>query len=208
MGKSAITKQLNYLGFPVFDADATVHKLYSSDASTIAAVGHLFPTAIVQGAVNRGILSSLVLQTPQALVSLERLVHPRIAEKREQFYEEACLRHDLLVVYDIPLLFEKKMESEVDIIIIATASEATQRSRVLGRQGMSPEKFESILSKQLPDSEKRKLGHYIINTDFEGFSEAKSQLCSILENIISSRPLHFHDWKMNFSAGSTIFLFK
>ena len=202
MGKSAVTKQLNYLGFPVFDADAAVHKLYTGDPGTITDVGDLFPGAVVHGTVDRGILSSLVLKAPQALASLERVVHPRIAQKRELFYEEACIRNDLLVIYDIPLLFEKRMESDVDIIIVVSASEATQRRRVLGRQGMTLEKFESILSKQLPDAEKRKLAHYIINTDYEGFSEARSQLCSILENIINERPLHFHEWKLKFASKS------
>ena len=133
MGKSAVTSQLKFLGFPVFDADATVHDLYKTDIDTIRSVGNLFPAAIENGSVNRALLSRSVLRRP----------------------------------------------------------------------GMTVEKFEAILTKQLNDSEKRARADFIIDTDHEGFTQARAQLSKIIELLAAKYPDHLDYWKTKFAMPET-----
>ena len=203
MGKSAVTSQLKFLGFPVFDADATVHDLYKTDIDTIRSVGNLFPAAIENGSVNRALLSRSVLASPDALSDLEAIVHPRVAAERERFYRQASEKGNFLVVFDVPLLYEKHMEGEFDAIIVVTALKETQRSRVLRRPGMTVEKFEAILTKQLNDSEKRARADFIIDTDHEGFTQARAQLSKIIELLAAKYPDHLDYWKTKFAMPET-----
>jgi dephospho-CoA kinase len=209
MGKSAVTSQLKFLGFPVFDADATVHDLYKTDKETINSVGNLFPDAIENGSVNRAALSRSVIASSNALLSLEAIVHPRVADMREKFYRHAAEKGNFLVVFDVPLLYEKNMQGEFDVVIVVTASKETQRSRVLRRPGMTVEKFEAILSKQLNDSEKRARADFIIDTDHEGFTQAKAQLSKIIEELATRYTDRLNYWKTKFAApvSGTTFVF-
>ena len=115
--------------------------------------------------------------------------------ERKIFYEKAKENGEIMVIYDIPLLLENPLQIQVDYVIVVTASAETQRDRVLARPNMSIEKFENILSKQLPDAIKRERAHYIINTDYDGYSQAKHQISKIIENIIENNPKIMNKWK-------------
>ena len=154
--------------------------------------------SVVDGSVDRQILGNMVLSSPDSLSRLENIIHPLVAEEREFFYAIASEQHALAVVYDVPLLYEKNMQGCVDVVVVVTASAATQRARVLSREGASVERFESILSKQLPDEIKRERADYVINTDFKGFVEGRAQLSRVIENLIERHPDHYESWKRNY----------
>jgi len=197
MGKSSISKQFIKLGFQVFDADGTVHKLYSSGGAAVEPIRSLYPDVInvADLSVNRTLLAQKVLQDSSVLKQLELIVHPLVQSERKLFYEKARDNGEIMVIYDIPLLLENPLQNQVDYIIVVTASTETQRNRVLARSNMSIEKFENILSKQLPDAIKREKAHYIINTDYDGYSQAKHQISKIIENIIDKNPNIMNKWK-------------
>jgi dephospho-CoA kinase len=195
MGKSTVANQLKLLGFPVFDADHHVHKLYSSGGAAVEPLSLLFPHVIFDNSVNRTKLMETVMNTPAALKDIEQIVHPLVMSARQQFYRDASEQGHFLVVYDIPLLFENKAKYEVDYTIVVTASPNTQKERVLNRKGMTVEKFESMLAKQMSDAEKRALADFIIHTDYQGFGEAKSQLATIIEKIIAVNEDKWAAWK-------------
>lgn len=151
MGKSAIARQFRSLGFPVFDADAAVHELYSAGGQAVPLIQAAFPDSmvVVEGAVSRPLLSRLVLQDADALRRLEAIVHPLVKAEREAFLAIAASRGAFLVLYDVPLLFENPHAQAVDYAIVASAQVDTQRRRVLARPLMTLEKFEAILAKQV-----------------------------------------------------------
>lgn len=195
MGKSTLSNQFMKLGFPLFDADREVHRLYSPDGAAVPAIEKHFPEVIVGGAVDRAKLSSVIMRDPTSLSVVEKIVHPLVSAERVMFYENACDAGKLLVVYDIPLLFENISKHTVDYIVVATANPEIQRQRVLQRPGMTDEKFHSILQKQVPDEEKRKNADFLVHTDYEGFSEAKCQLANHIQSIIEQNPELWDAWK-------------
>lgn len=197
MGKSTITKQLKNFGFSVFDADEVVHRLYNSDLELITELRKLFPNAVVNDRVDRSRLSEAVINNSSALKQLESVVHPAVAREREKFYEKATIDEELVIFYDIPLLFEtRERHTNLDYTLVVSASFETQKRRVLSRSNMTEEKFLSIVSKQLPDEQKRKMADFVIDTDFEGYTEGKAQLAKILEEIVLERePVRWRRWK-------------
>ena len=190
MGKSTIAKQFTALGFPVFDADAAVHALYGVGGAAVPHIRGAFPAAVVDGAVSRPELSKLVLSSPSALKQLEDIVHPLVRREREAFFAEKAAEGHLLVLYDIPLLFENPAAQAVDYTIVASAGSETQKLRVLARPNMTPEKLQSLLDKQMPDAEKRKRADFVVLTDVwpDSFAPAKAQVAHVLENIIEREP--------------------
>jgi len=196
MGKSTISQHLTSLGFPVFDADLEVHRLYAKGGSAVTPMGEAFPDAVVDGAVDRAVLSAAIIADISGTVlrRIEAIVHPLVIEGREAFYAAAQREGRLMVIYDIPLLFENMHKYQVDYIIVATAAEEVQRARVLQRPGMTVEKFEAILSKQVPDAEKRAQAHYLVHTD-HSYAEGKAQVAAILESIIDKHPALWEQWK-------------
>ena len=195
MGKSTISNQLIKLGFPLFDADREVHRLYSPEGAAVPLIEQQFPEVVVDGRVDRTKLSTIIMRDPSSLSVVEKIVHPLVSAERVMFYENAADAGKLLVVYDIPLLFENLSKHTVDYIVVATANPEIQRRRVLERPGMTEEKFHSILQKQVPDEEKRKNADFLIHTDYEGFSEAKRQLANHIEAIIEKNPDLWETWK-------------
>jgi dephospho-CoA kinase len=165
MGKSTVAKMFADEGVPVFDADAEVHRLQGPEGALVAEIEAHFPGTTGADGVNRGALAERVLGEPEALRLLEALVHPAVAREREAF----LARHAEapLVVLDIPLLFEAGGWNEVDKIAVVSAAAEIQRARVLARSGMTPEKFERILARQMPDAEKRARADFVIPTDCE-----------------------------------------
>ena len=162
MGKSAVAAMFQGLGVPVFDADAAVHQLQGPGGELLAVIEAEFPGTTGAGGVDRARLGAEVFGKPKALARLEAIVHPAVAALRTAFLSRHAAAP--LVVFDIPLLFEKGGSSQVDAVLVVSASAEAQRNRVLARPGMSAEKFEKILALQMPDAEKRARADYVIDT--------------------------------------------
>ena len=162
MGKSTVAAMFADEGVPVFDADAEVHRLQGKDGALLPAIEAAFPGSTGQEGVKRAELGAMVFDDPAALARLEAIVHPAVAEARAAF----LARHGdaPLVVFDIPLLFEKGGHEAVDRIVVVSAPAEVQRERVLARPGMTAEKFAHILGLQVPDAEKRARADHIIDT--------------------------------------------
>lgn len=163
MGKSETAKMFASRGIPVFDSDAAVHELYAAGGAAVEPLRALAPGAIVAGGVDRRKLASLVQADPALLGKIEAVVHPLVKERQKLFLADAAERSDLAVL-DIPLLFETGREKDVDVVIVVSATEELQRERALGRPGMTEEKLDFILSRQIPDAEKRARADYVIDT--------------------------------------------
>jgi dephospho-CoA kinase len=162
MGKSTVAKMFADEGVPVFDSDSAVHRLQGPEGALVEAIEAHFPGTTGPEGVNRGTLAERVLGEPEALRRLEALVHPAVAREREAFL--AAHSAEPLVLLDIPLLFEAGGASQVDKIAVVSAPADVQRERVLARPGMTAEKFERILARQLPDEEKRAQADFVIPT--------------------------------------------
>lgn len=164
MGKSTVSQMFRDEGIPVFDADAAVHTLYARGGRAVAAIAEHFPEAIVDDAVDRTVLSRLVLNSPDAIRRLERIVHPLVHEEQERYVQEAARSHTPLIVLDIPLLFEGNRSREFDVVIVVSAPPAAQRERALARPGMTEAKFDAIVARQVSDEEKRQRADFVIST--------------------------------------------
>ena len=162
MGKSTVAKMFEDESVPVFDADAAVHILQGPGGALIEDIEQLFPGTTSNDGVDRQKLGAAVLGDPEALKRLETLIHPAVGQMRMTFMEENSDAQ--IVLFDIPLLFEKTGEAGLDFIVVVSASEEDQRARVLARPGMTVEKFEKIKKLQMPDAEKRKRADLIIDT--------------------------------------------
>ena len=162
MGKSTVAQMFREAGVPVFDADAEVHKLQGPQGPLLPAIEAAFPGTTGPGGVDRPALGALVFGDPAALARLEAIVHPAVAKVRELFLlEHAGVP---IVVFDIPLLFEKGGANLVNAVAVVSAPADVQRARVLARPGMTPEKFAHVLGLQVPDAEKRARADYVIDT--------------------------------------------
>lgn len=162
MGKSTAAQFLRMLGVPVADSDAAVHGLFAKGGRAVPKIAEAFPSAVKNGAVDRVELSRLVTNDTPALKRLEAIVHPLVADERDRFLQACALRGAKLVVLDIPLLFEGGLQASCDATVVVSAPFHIQRLRVLARKNMTPEKFEFILSRQMPDVEKRRRADYVV----------------------------------------------
>lgn len=162
MGKSAVAAMFERAGVPVFDADAEVRRLQGRGGTLVEAIAERFPGSVRDGAVDRDALSALVLSNPAELAALEAIVHPAVGEARERFFAAHAGAPALL--FEIPLLFETGGEGAFDKVIVVSAPADVQRERVLARAGMTPEKLDAILARQIPDEEKRRRADFVINT--------------------------------------------
>lgn len=161
MGKSTTAALFAAAGIPVWDADATVHRLYAPGGAAVGAIATLFPDAIENGAVSRARLRDLMTGDPHVLDRLQAVVHPLVAEDRAAFL--AACKADIALL-DIPLLYETGGQRACDAVVVVTAPPDVQRARVLARGEMSAAEFEMMLSRQMPDAEKRARADYIIET--------------------------------------------
>lgn len=182
MGKTETAKMFAGLGVPVYDADAAVHSLYAPGGAAVGPVGAAFPSAIRNGGVDRDALSRAVLGKPEALKKLESIIHPLVRDVQLNWLLEQDEAGAAMVVLDVPLLFETGGNNAVDVVIVCSAPAEVQRARVLERPGMTPEKLDAILSKQMPDAEKRAKAHYIVETD-KGLEHAFEQVKTIVEDL-------------------------
>ena len=182
MGKSLTAGLFEKQGIPVYDADAAVHALYEKNGAAVGPIGALVPEAIVNGAVDRAILGQHVLKDADKLMALEAIVHPLAGAAQRQFLIENEARGTKIVVLDIPLLLEGNGEKFVDSVVVVSAPYELQRTRVLARPGMSEERFADILSKQMPDAEKRQRAEFIVDSSIS-VEDAETQVHAILEAI-------------------------
>jgi dephospho-CoA kinase len=163
MGKSTVATMLRDLGVPVFDADAAVHELQGAGGPLLPAIEAAFPGTTGPSGVERAKLGALVFGNRDQLARLEAIVHPAMATMRQAFLEQNA--DQPLIVFDIPLLFEKGRSEGLDAVVVVSAPAEMQRARVLARPGMTAAKFEQILALQVPDAEKRTQADYVIDTD-------------------------------------------
>jgi dephospho-CoA kinase len=161
MGKSTVAKMFEREGVPVFDADAVVRDLQANDPKLIEAIGHRFPGTVTAGVLDRDRLAQAVLGNPAELAALEAIVHPAVRAARADFIERN--RGAPALLFDIPLLFETAGESAFDEVIVVSAPAGVQRERVLARPGMTHEKLDAILARQMSDEEKLRRADFVID---------------------------------------------
>jgi dephospho-CoA kinase len=180
MGKSTTAGFFAEAGVPVHDADAVVHRLYEGEA--VAAIEAAFPGTTTAGKVDRVKLAARVLDDPAALRRLEAIVHPQVSAAKTRFLAEAERVGAPVVVLDIPLLFETAGHQRVDAVVVVSAPTETQRQRVLARPGMTAEKLDALLARQMPDGEKRQQADFVVDTS-RGFDAARAQVREILRAV-------------------------
>ncbi|HEY0330563.1 MAG TPA: dephospho-CoA kinase [Rhodopseudomonas sp.] len=177
MGKSTTARLFAEAGVPVYDADATVHRIYDGEAAP--AVEAAFPGTTLNGKVDRALLSARVLHDPAAMQRLEAIVHPLLRAHHQQFLADAEQSGAPVAVVDVPLLFETGGDARVDAVVVVTTSPEVQRARILARQGMTGDKLDALLARQLPDAEKRKRADFVVDTS-HGLEPVRAQIRDIL----------------------------
>ena len=161
MGKSTTAAMFAAEGIPVWDADAAVHRLYSQGGAAVGPIAAICPPAFVQDSIDRTALKAWLARDPNALGQIEAVVHPLVAADRAQFLAE--INADI-ALFDIPLLFEKGTEAQMNATLLVTAPPDVQRARVLSRPGMTQTQFDLILLRQMPDAQKRARATHIVET--------------------------------------------
>jgi dephospho-CoA kinase len=180
MGKSTTAKLFAEAGVPVYDADATVHKIYEGEAAP--AIEAAFPGTTVNGKVDRALLSAKVVHDPAAMKRLEAIVHPMLRAHHQQFLDEAERSGAAVAVVDIPLLYETGGEKRVDAVAVVTTSPENQRQRILSRDNMTDAKLDAILARQMPDAEKRQRADFVVDTS-HGLDPVRAQIRDILREV-------------------------
>lgn len=161
MGKTTTANMFADHGVPVWDADAAVHRLYGKGGAAVGPIQSIVPDAISNEAVDRKILKQLISDDPQILQKIEQIVHPLVAQDREDFKNA---HDDAILLFDIPLLFETGADAWLNAVVVVTVPPEVQKARVMARDGMTQAHFEHILSRQVPDTDKRARADYIIET--------------------------------------------
>lgn len=179
-GKSTVLKMFEELGVPVSSADEAVHELYRSEA--VKPVAELVPEALKDGVIDRVKLSEKLLQDRELLLRVESVVHPLVGRRNTQFLVDAEKSGAVLAVLDIPLLFETGFDYGLDAVAVTLCSEATQRQRALARPGMTVEKLEGILARQMPQAEKRARATYVFDTD-QPIERTRAMVVALVEAI-------------------------
>ncbi len=178
MGKSTTAKLFAEAGVPVYDADATVHKIYQGEAAP--AIEAAFPGTTVNGKVDRNRLSAQVVHDPVAMKRLEQIVHPMLRSHHQKFLQDAEQAGAPVAVIDVPLLFETGGEQRVDAVLVVTTTPEIQRQRILARDNMTHEKLDAILARQLPDAEKRRRADFVVDTS-DGLEPVRARIRDILD---------------------------
>lgn len=182
MGKSTVAGMFESAGIPVFDADAEVRAMQGPDGVLVPAIEDAFPGSTGPEGVDRDKLGQLVFADKDALQRLEAIVHPAVGEKRAQFFADN--KTAAMLVFDIPLLFERGGQDALDAVVVVSAPAEIQRKRVLARDGMTVEKFEHILGLQVPDEEKRERADYVIDTGTT-LQETEAQVAKLISELAS-----------------------
>ena len=182
MGKSTTAAMFRDAGIPVYDADAAVHRAYDVGGIAVEPVGAAFPGVVKDGRVDREALRQAVLGKPEAMQTLNGIVHPLLGQQRAEVFDQARAAGADMVIMDVPLIYETGGEKNMDAVIVVSAPADVQRERVLAREGMSPERLDAILAQQLPDAEKRKRADYVIDTG-RGLEAAREQVAEIIAKL-------------------------
>lgn len=183
MGKSTTAQMFADTGALVWNADEAVHALYARGGAAVEPVGAAFPGVVVDGAIDRTRLAEALGWDDQAFRQLEQIVHPLVARGRTDDLVEAERRGVKLAVLDIPLLFETGGDAAVDAVVVVTADADIQAARVLARPGMTRERLEAILSRQMPDAEKRRRADFIVDTG-HGLEAARVRVAEIVGTVL------------------------
>lgn len=181
MGKSTTAKLFAEAGVPVYDADATVHKIYEGEAAP--AIEAAFPGTTVDGKVDRARLSAKVVHDPAAIRKLEQIVHPMLKAYHQKFLDDAKRSGAPVAVVDVPLLFETGGEKRVDAVVVVTTSPENQQMRILARGTMTEEALEALLARQMPDQEKRKRADFVVDTS-HGLDPVRARIRDILDQAV------------------------
>lgn len=182
MGKTETAKLFGEFGFPVYDSDATVHRLYGPCGDAVEPIEKAFPGSTLEGQVNRPALMAQLQSDKDGFARLEAIVHPLVAQKQREFVVKAAADGAEMAILDIPLLFETGGDRRVDVVVVASAPALVQRNRALARPGMTAAKFETILGRQMPDSEKCFLADYVVETG-SGLEKARAQVRKIVAEL-------------------------
>ena len=180
MGKSAVATMFAELGVPVFDADAAVHRLQGPGGALLSEIEAAFPGSTDSQGVKRSDLGARVFGKPEELRKLEAIVHPAVHAMRQAFLADHAA--DPLILFDIPLLYEKGGADRLDAVAVVSAPPVMQRERVLARPGMTPEKFAHILGLQVPDAEKRARADFVIDTGVP-LAETRAQVGALVARL-------------------------
>jgi dephospho-CoA kinase len=180
MGKTTTAKLFADEGVPVLDSDAVVHDLYRAEA--VPMIEAAFPGTTISGTVDRQKLGDALRENPANFSRLEAIVHPLVRERQEAFIKKTRKEDRQFALLDIPLLFETGADGRVDKVVVVSCAPEIQRQRVLSRPGMTEEKFEMILSRQMPDAEKRRRADFIIDSG-NGVEAARDQVREILQRL-------------------------
>ena len=178
MGKSTTAKMFREVGIPVYDADAAVADLYEAGGAAVAPLEAAFPGVTKDGAVDREALRQRVLGDDEAMSRLNAIVHPLVGADRVRFFKDAEAAGVDMVVLDIPLLYETGGDANMDAVVVVSAPPEQQRERVLARPGMTAERLDAILSRQMHDAEKRARAHFVVDTS-RGLEPAREQVAEI-----------------------------
>jgi len=181
MGKSTTAKLFAEAGVPVYDADATVHKIYEGEA--VPAIEAAFPGTTADGKVDRARLAAKVVHDPSAMKQLEAIVHPMLRAYHQKFLDDAERSGATVAVVDVPLLFETGGDKRVDAVVVVTTSPENQRERILARGTMTSEALDSILARQMPDEEKRGRADFIVDTS-HGLDPVRERIRDILDQAV------------------------
>jgi dephospho-CoA kinase len=184
MGKTTAAKFFAEAGVPVHDSDAVVHALYEGEAAPL--IEAAFPGSTSAGQVDRDKLAARVLHDDAALARLEAIIHPLVTASRERFLAEAQARGARVAVVDIPLLFETAAQSRCDAVVVVSAPPEIQRQRALDRPGMTEDKLAALLSKQMPDEEKRRRADFVVDSS-QDFDRTRAQIRDILQRVAKMR---------------------
>ena len=180
MGKSTTAKLFAEAGIPVYDADATVHRIYQGEAAP--AIEAAFPGTTSDGKVDRARLSAKVVHDPAAMKRLEGIVHPMLGASRKKFLDDAEASGAPVAVVDVPLLFETGGEKRVDAVVVVTTAPEVQRERILARGTMTAEILDAILARQTPDAEKRRRADFVVDTS-HGLDPVRARIRDILAEV-------------------------
>jgi len=180
MGKSTTAQLFAECGVPVYDADATVHRLYASEA--VEAIEQAFPGSTGEQGVDRTKLSAQVVGNKDAMRQLESIVHPMLRAHETEFLNAAEKSGAPVAVLDIPLLFETGADSRVDAVVVVSAPHSVQRERILARPGMTADKLEAIMARQMPDADKRARADFVVDTS-AGLDSAREQIRHVLAKV-------------------------
>ena len=181
MGKSTTARLFAEAGVPVYDADATVHKVYEGEAAP--AIEAAFPGTTVGGKVDRSKLSAKVVGDPEAIRRLEAIVHPMLRSYHQDFLDKAAQSGVPVAVVDVPLLFETGGDKRVDAVVVVSTSPEIQRQRILARGTMTEEALDALLARQMPDAEKRARAEFVVDTS-NGLDPVRARIRDILAEVV------------------------